>query len=277
MCRNSTKIDFNSDGIPSTIKKPRFLRCDHSVRVKLFKDYGALLIYSDYILSFMVKNIKIVGTSHIALESLKKVEKVILEEKPGIVAVELDRKRLVALLHKGKSSASLKDVKRIGVKGWLFAMLGAWIERKLGKKVGVSPGAEMLKAIQAAQQINAKVALIDQDIEITLKRFSKVLTWKEKWRFAVDLFKGVILRKGVQFDLAKVPSQKVIDKLIEEVRVRYPNVYHVLVAERNEYMARRLARIRQQFPDDLIVAVVGAGHERDIAELLKRYLKQETA
>lgn len=225
----------------------------------------------------MVKNIKIIGTSHISPESLKKVEQVILEEKPGIVAVELDHKRLVALLQKSKHRMSWKDIRRIGIKGWLFALLGAWVEKKLGKKVGVSPGAEMLRAIHAAQQVHAKVALIDQDIEVTLRRFSKALTWKEKWRFLVDVFKGTVLKKGVQFNLAKVPSQKVIDKLIGEVKVRYPNVYRVLVAERNEFMAHRLARIREQFPDDLVVAVVGAGHEREIAELLKRYLKRKTA
>ena len=61
----------------------------------------------------------------------------------------------------------------------MFAQIGAWAERKLGAKVGVSPGSEMLKAIAAAQQIGAKIALIDQDIEITLRKFSKSLSWKE--------------------------------------------------------------------------------------------------
>ena len=156
---------------------------------------------------------------------------------------------------------------------WLFALIGAWAERKLGAKVGVSPGAEMLKAVAAAQNVNAKVALIDQDIEITLKRFSRALTWKEKFTFLGDLFKGVVLRKGIQFDLAKVPSQKVIDTLIEDVRKRYPSIYRVLVQERNEYMANKLAHIVKHYPDAHIVAVVGAGHEKEIVQLLKSYLK----
>jgi len=139
--------------------------------------------------------IKIIGTSHIAPESLAKVEKNIREIKPGIVAIELDKKRLFALLSKKQQSISIRDIRRIGFKGWLFALIGAWAERKLGAKVGVSPGAEMLKAVALAQEVGAKTALIDQDIEVTLKRFSKALTWKEKWAFVVDIFKGVVLKK----------------------------------------------------------------------------------
>jgi pheromone shutdown-related protein TraB len=217
--------------------------------------------------------IKIVGTSHIAPESLKKVEKTILKEEPDIVAIELDKKRLFALIHKDKQKVRFRDIKRVGFKGWLFALIGAWVEKKLGAKVGVSPGAEMLKAVALAQQTGAKIALIDQDIEVTLRRFSKALTWKEKGRFVVDAFKGIVLRKGVEFDLTKVPPQKLIKKIISDVKKRYPNVYKVLVQERNEHMAKKLAVIRKRYPEDKIVAVVGAGHETEIAELLKNYLK----
>jgi pheromone shutdown-related protein TraB len=217
--------------------------------------------------------VKIVGTSHIAPESLAKVEKVIRELKPQIVAIELDRKRLYALLSKKQQSISIRDIRRIGFKGWLFALIGAYAERKLGSKVGVSPGAEMVKAVALAHEAGAKTALIDQDIEVTLKRFSKELTWKERWTFVVDLFKGLVLRKGVKFDLSKVPSQELIAELIEDVRKRYPSVYRVLVQERNEYMAKRLAHIVAHYPEDTIVVVVGAGHEKEIARLLKSYLK----
>ena len=135
----------------------------------------------------------------------------------------------------------------------------------------------MLKAIAAAQQIGAKIALIDQDIEITLRKFSKSLSWKEKWTFVKDVFKGVVLRKGVKIDLSKVPSQKVIKKLIADVKKRYPNVHRVLIEERNELMAQRLARIMKDMPEAKVVAVIGAGHEKEISKLLKKYLKAKSA
>lgn len=220
-------------------------------------------------------NIQIIGTSHISPESIKKVEKTILEKKPGIVAIELDAKRLYALLNKGKTHISYKDIRRIGLKGWIFSIIGAWAERKLGAKVGVAPGSEMIKAATAARQVEAKIALIDQDIEITLKKFSKALTWKEKLNFISDVLKGVIFKKGIKIDLEKVPSQKTIQKLIADVKKRYPNIYKVLVEERNEFMARVLAKIMQQHPEEHIIAVVGAGHEQEIRKLLKKYLNTE--
>ena len=218
--------------------------------------------------------IKIIGTSHIAPQSVKMVEKIISEEVPDIVAVELDRKRLQALTH-GERKMRLRDARRVGLKGWLFALIGSWIERKLGSKVGVMPGDEMLRAMSVAQRVGARLALIDQDIEITLKRFSKALTWKEKWRFVVDIVKGLIFRKGIEFDLSKVPPKELITKLLDEVKVRYPNVHRVLVEERNVFMARALLQLGKRVPEGKIVAVVGAGHEDEIKRLLKMYLKQE--
>src|SRR3989344_1989379 len=94
--------------------------------------------------------LRIIGTSHIAKQSIEQVERVILELKPQIVAIELDKKRLAGLLSPNKKgSFSWKDARRIGFKGLLFAWLGSWLERKLGSQVGVLPGDEMRKAIDA--------------------------------------------------------------------------------------------------------------------------------
>lgn len=219
------------------------------------------------------RNLVLVGTSHIASESVAAVDKAILREEPAIVALELDRKRLFALLNPQKARLSWKDIRRVGFKGWLFSVIGAWVERKLGEKVGMKPGAEMLQAVRTAQVVGARLALVDQDIEITLRRFSMSLTWKEKWRLFIDLLKGLFGRSEFVFDLSTVPSPKLIEKMIRQVKVRYPNVYRVLVTERNAVMAKRLAFLMQH-TDKTIVAVVGAGHEKDLIELVRQELKE---
>lgn len=222
------------------------------------------------------KNIFFIGTSHIAKESVDAVKDFIAKQKPDVVAVELDASRLSALMSKKRSRPSLADIRRIGLNGFLFSLIGGWVERKLGEKVGVAPGSEMFSAIKLAQQSGAKVALIDQDISITLRRFSEVFTWREKWNLFVDILKGVFFRKSVlSFDISKVPSSQMISKLLKEVKVRYPNLYRVLIGERNEVMAQRLAKLSVDFPEKRILAVVGAGHESDLLLLVKKYLKSK--
>lgn len=199
------------------------------------------------------------------MESVKEVEWYINKEKPDIVALELDKGRFKALLY-GKSKVGFMDLKDVGIKGYLFGLIGAYVEKKIGKIVGVSPGSEMKKAAEVAKENKCRIALIDQDIRITLKRFSKEITWKEKFRFLFDIFKGVFKRQRIPFDLKRVPSKKIIEKLMGDVKRRYPNAYHVLVVERNKIMAKHLYSLMQNYK---VVAVVGAGHEEDIVKEIR--------
>lgn len=217
------------------------------------------------------KNLTIIGTSHIAKQSLKEVEGFIEEKKPEIVALELDAKRFYALTHKQKGRIRLYDIRRVGVKGFLFSLIGAWVERKLGQVVNVEPGAEMKLAIKLAKKHKLRLALIDQDIEVTLRKLSKSLSMKERGRFVADIFKAFVLRKKeVEFDLTKVPEKKLIKKLINQVKKRYPNIYRVLVSERNEIMANKLRQLMENHPEQNILAIVGAGHEEDMVKIIKK-------
>lgn len=224
------------------------------------------------------KNLTIIGTSHIAKQSMEEVEKSIREIKPGFVAIELDKKRYYGLTSNVKRKVGLKDIRRIGIKGYLFNIIGAWAEKKLGSIVGVEPGIDMLTAINTAKETKSKIALIDQDIEITLKKLSKQITWKEKFRFIWDIVKATIFKKsqmkelGIDedFDLRKVPPKKLIKKLMKKTKERYPNFYRVLVVERNYIMAYKLLHLMEKHPEDKIIAVLGAGHTDEILDIIKK-------
>ncbi|MDP2908829.1 MAG: TraB/GumN family protein [Nanoarchaeota archaeon] len=220
------------------------------------------------------RNLIVVGTSHIAIESVRAVESVILNERPGIVALELDRIRFLSLVSGDKRKLKVKDVWQLGLKGFLINLIGAWVEKKLGEMVGTPPGSDMLKAVQTARNVGADIALIDQDIRITLRKLSKTITWKEKLMFVWDVIKGVIVRKPViKFDLRKVPSEEVIEKLTSLVKKSYPSFYKVLIEERNEVMSKSLYKLMSL--NKQIVAVVGAGHEKEIMRLVKGLAENE--
>ncbi|MEA3430727.1 MAG: TraB domain-containing protein, partial [Nanoarchaeota archaeon] len=227
------------------------------------------------------QNLKLIGTSHISIESVNTIKKEIETSKPDIICIELDKNRFLAMMQKKKKKGpSIRDIKRIGFKGFLFLIIGGYVEKKLGKKVGLEPGAEMKEAIKLAKKHNIALALVDQPIEITLKNFSKTFSHREKWNLFKDIFKAIFMRKremkrlGMKgFDLRKVPEKELIEKLMIEVKQKYPNFYKVLIDDRNKIMARKIATLMKKYPEKKILAIVGAGHEKEMTDLIKNKFK----
>ncbi|MBU1198439.1 MAG: TraB/GumN family protein [Nanoarchaeota archaeon] len=222
------------------------------------------------------KNIIIIGTSHIAKSSLKEIESVFFKQDPEIVAVELDKSRLHALLENKKPDYSLALIPQIGLQGYLFAVIGAFLQKKLGNIVGITPGSDMLKAVTLARDNQKRIALIDRDIRITLSRLSKAIKWKEKINFLIDIFRAPFSEK-MKIDLKKVPEKEIITKALGLLKKRYPGIYAALVDERNKIMALKINALMENYPDKKILVVVGAGHEEDLLDLVKKGLSQKKA
>lgn len=221
----------------------------------------------------------IIGTSHISAQSVEEVKNLITINRPGIVAVELDSQRLYSLEHpQKKGRTNIGMARQLGISGYLFLVFASWAQKQLGRVVKLSPGSDMLVAIKTAKELKIPIALIDQEISITIQRISKYLTWRERFRFLRDLFMGVFFPKremkrlGLEgLDLRKVPTETMIEKMVESFKSSYPTLYRVLVTERNKVMAKRLAHLLRN-SEHQILAVVGAGHEKAIAELVEAYL-----
>ncbi len=214
------------------------------------------------------KNLTILGTSHIATQSIREVESIIKNSKIEIVALELDPLRASSLTKK-KTKLRIRMIREMGVKAFLLNLVGAYIEKKLGKIVKVSPGSEMKKAIELSKKNKIKIFLIDQDIRITLKRLASSITKKEVFNFIIDLFKSFSQKPKFKIDLTKVPSKIIIKKMTIELKKRYPNVYKTLFKERNAIMTKNLKAIMSKYPKEEILAIVGAGHEEAIIKELK--------
>lgn len=204
----------------------------------------------------------IIGTSHISRSSVREVSDEIRRQRPAVVALELDIRRAHALTTKPRSPG-LGDIRLIGVRGFLLAWVGYWLQRRLGRMAGIEPGSELRAALETAHEVGASIAFIDQDISVTLQRLARELSWKEKFRMLWELFLGERLRIDVE-----KPSRTSVRKLVSVMRKRYPAVHRVLIDERNRYMARRLAEISGSGMS--VVAVVGLGHKEGIERILKK-------
>lgn len=215
------------------------------------------------------KNIIIIGTSHIARQSIKDIEEKFKQFNPDIICVELDSKRLNALLTNAKPDYSVSGIRKYGLQGYLFAVIAGILQRKLGNIVGVKPGSDMLTAVNLAKKNNKELLLIDQDIEVTLRRFSKEFTFKEKVKLLIDILKSPFSKK-MKIDLSKVPEEQVINEMILQLKKSYPSLYDVLIYERNVYMSKKIVRIMEKNQNKKIMIVIGAGHEKEILSLIRK-------
>lgn len=212
------------------------------------------------------KNLYLIGTSHISEESVKEVEDVITNLQPNVVALELDRTRYIQMNSKQQRRLKLSNLRFLGFKAFILNIFGAWLERRLGKKVGTEPGSEMKKAIELAKKFNIEIALIDQDIKLTLNKLIARLTRKEKFNFLKDLILG---SEDYDFNIKKVPSNTQINKIINNLKIKYPSFYLTVIKERNEIMAKNLYKLMNINNDKKVVGIVGAGHERAIIGEIK--------
>ena len=209
-------------------------------------------------------SIKIIGTGHILQKSVNLVKETIDAEKPGIVAVELDKHRYEALesANWDLDSAGEGLTWRGGSFPVIFRKILGMIQKEMGKKLGISAGSDMKAAVFSARKIDAKLALIDRNIELTMNHLLAA-PFSEK----INL---ILLNPEIDImNIEGIVESENLNKIMDELRNKVPNVYGALVDERDQYMAYSLAQLQCQNPEANIIAVVGAGHKRGIEKYLQ--------
>lgn len=210
-----------------------------------------------------VGNIILIGTAHISQQSIDEVKRVIDEEKPDVVAVELCESRYRALRGEVKE-LNIKDVLRGGIWMPVFQLILSHMQRRFGEKYGVMPGAEMITAIAYAREVGARVELVDRDIGVTMRRFWNAMGSLEKLKFLWILLSSMV--KEEEIDTEKLTSGDIVSQLIDEFRKFSPKAASVLIDERDSYIASKLLSLSSH---GKVVAVVGAGHVDGIERRLR--------
>jgi pheromone shutdown-related protein TraB len=215
------------------------------------------------------KNIHILGGSHVSAVSIENVKKAVSEITPDIIALELDIGRVEALRSKEKPSKK-ELLKILGMKGFLFYVFGEFVQKKFGKAMGIEPGSEMMAGLDEAEKNKIRVVLIDRNIGITLRRFSKYFKKREILKMILDSF-----TQKIKFDINDI-TEDAVEKVLDIAKTRYPTFHKVLVDERDYFMARNLYQINKENPDAKILAIVGAGHVKGMMNYLTMFESQST-
>lgn len=216
--------------------------------------------------------LRVLGTAHISTASVEAVREQIKEYQPEVVAVELCSSRHQALTSDRRldKEGLLKVVKEGKAPLVLLQSLLAAEQRKMGLDEGQQPGAELLVAVQEAEAAELEVALIDRDIQTTLRRAWKKMKFREKFRILWSLLGDDEDDEGPEV-AELLENQDLLSSLMEELRTFSPGAGTVLIDERDAFLAGKLSLL--QSSDKKILAVVGAGHLKGI----ERHLKNNTA
>jgi pheromone shutdown-related protein TraB len=133
-------------------------------------------------------SVRVVGTAHVSARSVDEVESVIDEEDPDAVAVELDEGRFRQLKGEHPDDLDAGDLlKGNTVYQFLAYWMLSYIQTRLGEEFDIEPGADMMAAVDAAEEQGTDIALVDRDIQVTIQRFWARLSTLEKLRLVGGL------------------------------------------------------------------------------------------
>ncbi len=217
--------------------------------------------------------IVLIGTAHVSEKSVEEVRTVIRNLKPDVVAVELCKGRFDSL--EGNTQEAQVPIKDLLSGGKIYYYIIHWLlahlQKKIGEGMGVKPGAEMLSAMEEANDIGANIALIDRDIQVTLQRFWGKMKFLEKVKMIGSLLGGLIdLGKGddPDLDINHITEPDFVAELVSELRGFAPTAAKVLIDERDAYLAGSIIEAAEG-GNKTVVVVIGAGHKSGVIKYLK--------
>ncbi len=212
-------------------------------------------------IEYQGREIYLVGTAHVSQKSVEEVERVIAEVRPNTVCVELDQGRHAALIDETRwRKLDLFQIIRQKKVLYLLANLAlSAYQKKIGERMGVKPGAELLAAVRSAEAVGATLVLADRDIQATLKRTWHRLGFWDKSKLVSGLLAAPFSMEEMEEEqIEALKDRDTISEMLDELAKVMPNLKVPLIDERDCYLISSVV----EAPGQKVVAIVGAGHVR---------------
>lgn len=234
--------------------------------------------------------VTVVGTVHVTQESVDRVNQVITEEDPDVIAVELGYPRFEEHMEQRNSEdtennlPSFLDAFRnpqISMRRYII-LRGLWeVQTRMARAMDMeNENKDMQEAVELSIDTEKPLALIDRSRDETFNRLTDQLSITE----FIKMGGGIIVALGsmVFTDTAEKQVQKheksdskLISEVMEKVKHHVPSFHEVFIKERNIYLADALQKLQSEGHNT--VAIVGKGHEEAIKEYLADSDELETA
>ena len=214
------------------------------------------------------REVYLVGTAHVSKESVGDVKDTVELVRPDSICVELCAGRHKAMMQKDawKNMDIFKVVREKKGVFLIAQLIMSAFYKRLGDKLGVQPGAEMLEGVKQAEETGAELVLADRDIQITLKRVWGYLSFWHKMKLAAHLMASVFTNEQIDESMIEqIKGQDQLDSVMAEFSESFPEIKKRLIDERDIFLAQKIREAK----GSTVVAVVGAGHVTGIKEYIQ--------
>ncbi|MCQ2755125.1 MAG: TraB/GumN family protein [bacterium] len=219
-------------------------------------------------LNYKDKEIYLVKTAHVSKNSVLDVDECVNEINPDAIAIELDAQRYDTLTNKDKwrDTDIVKIIKEKQVGYLLVNVILSSFQKRMAKSMDSTSGAEMMEGIKLSKERNLELVLADRPIKTTFKRIWSKLGTMEKSKLIVSIISSVFDDEEIsEEELEKLKEADALEAALSEVGKEFPMVKHVLVDERDMYLAQKIKSAKGK----KVVAIIGAAHANGIARHLE--------
>ena len=216
----------------------------------------------------------LVGTAHVSQDSVDEVRRVIDEEQPDHICLELDKGRYESKT-KEQSYANM-NLTKVFKEGKTFLVLAntalASFQKKMGNQTGSAPGEEIIGASKIAEEKGIPYSFCDREIATTLKRaWAKSNLWNKAKLIGALLSSAFDKEEFKPEELEELKKSDTLQEMMNELAKELPGAKEALIDERDRYLATNI----MEAPGHKKVAVIGAGHANGIIKTMEKLEKGE--
>jgi pheromone shutdown-related protein TraB len=211
------------------------------------------------------REIILVGTAHVSKKSADEVKEIIEAENPDTVCVELCQARYQSVTDadRWKNTDIVKIVKEKKALLLLTNLALSAYQKKLAKKFGVKPGQEMIQAIESAKEVGAELCLADRDIQVTMLRLWRNISFWGKLKLFFQMMLGMFYEEELtEEEMEKLKTKDMLSAALDELSRSFPQLKAIVIDERDRFLAQKI----KTAPGNKVLAVLGAGHIPGIKE-----------
>lgn len=210
-------------------------------------------------LTYEDKEIILIATAHVSTESVELVKRVIDEEKPDSVCIELDEERYQNIQNpKAWEETDIVQIIKSHKVGFLVAnlILGGY-QKKMAKKLNTNVGGEMIQGIKSAKEIDADIVLADRSIQTTFLRIWRKMTfWKKAKLLTSFIFSDDDDTEISDEELQNMLQEDMLESAIASMKDEFPQIGEILIHERDQFLATKI----REAPGKKVIAVLGGAH-----------------